>query len=69
MADRQERGIDQQESLTIFNKVLGIGEEDPRTKPENNQGDYKEGERFVQKKLIHPREVKLYRQLMMEANA
>ena len=64
MADRERDGIDQRESLAIFNKVLGVDDEDPRLLPENNQGD-----RFQQKKLIQPREVKLYRELMMEANA
>lgn len=37
--DRKQRGIDQNETKYIVDKILGINQVDPRLLPENNKGD------------------------------
>ena len=66
MDEKEAKGIDQKETRYIVNKILQVGESmDPRLKPENNMGE----EMQEPAKMVDPRDLKLFRQLMVEANA
>lgn len=78
MEERERRGVDQKETRYILDKVLGINRVDPRLLPENNQGDgghVRNGGTLVgagsapEESMLEPREIKLVRELLVEANA
>lgn len=51
-----------------MNKILNINQDDPRLSRENNTGEGMPDEQFEQEKMLEPKEIDLYRKLMIEAN-
>lgn len=61
-------GINQTERKAIMDKMLQVSRVDPRLLAENNMGDGGQGpQEPVQ--TIEPRDIKIYREMMVEANA